>query len=91
MKKFSKIGIVGFKDKSADLANALDQIADWAATHPKVEFFALDSLKGLAKKPIHVIKESGLSRMDLLLVSAGTVRCFRPRISRSGITFPYSG
>ena len=71
MKKFSKIGIVGFKDKSADLANALDQIAVWAAAHPKVEFFALDSLKGLAKKPIHVIKESGLSRMDLLLAIGG--------------------
>ncbi|MBR2058934.1 MAG: NAD(+)/NADH kinase [Fibrobacter sp.] len=71
MKKFSKIGIVGFKDKSADLANALDQIADWAATHPKVEFFALDSLKGLAKKPTHVIKESGLARMDLLLAIGG--------------------
>ena len=71
MKKFSKIGIVGFKDRSADLASALDQIALWAASHLDVEFFALDSLKGLAKKPIRVIKESGLSRMDLLLAIGG--------------------
>lgn len=71
MKRFSKIGIVGFKDRSADLASALDQIALWAASHLDVEFFALDSLKGLAKKPIRVIKESGLSRMDLLLAIGG--------------------
>ena len=47
MKKFfEKIGIVGFKDKSADLVSALEQISAWAESHPKVCFYALDSLKG---------------------------------------------
>ena len=71
MKKFAKIGIVGFKDKSADLARALDQIALWSITHPEVQFFALSSLKELVKKPIRVVKESSLSRMDLLLAIGG--------------------
>lgn len=72
MKKFfEKIGIVGFKDKSADLVSALEQISAWAESHPKVCFYALDSLKGLVKKPIRVVKESGLSNMDLLLAIGG--------------------
>ena len=70
-KSFVNIGIVGFKDKSADLACALNQIALWAIAHPKVKFFALDSLSGLVQKPIRVVKESGLSRMDLLLAIGG--------------------
>lgn len=72
MKKFfEKIGIVGFKDRSADLACALDQILAWAVDHPQVEFSALDSLKGLVKKPVKIIKESGLKNMDLLLAIGG--------------------
>ncbi len=51
MKKFSKIGIVGFKDRSADLARALEQIALWAQVHPQVEFCALSNLRELAKNP----------------------------------------
>ena len=42
-KSFSSIGIVGFKDKSADLACALKQITSWALEHPQVKFYALDS------------------------------------------------
>lgn len=71
MKKFSKIGIVGFKDRSADLARALEQIALWAQVHPQVEFCALSNLRELAKKPIRIVKESALSRMDLLLAIGG--------------------
>lgn len=70
-KFFSNIGIVGFKDKSADLACALDHIAAWAWDHPQVKFSALDSLKELAKKPIRVVKESALKKMDLLLAIGG--------------------
>ena len=70
-KSFEKIGILGFKDKSADLALALEQISAWAKVHSQVQFFALDSLKGLVKKPIRVVKESGLSGMDLLLAIGG--------------------
>ena len=70
-KSFEKIGIVGFKDKSADLALALEQISAWAKIHPQVQFFALESLRGLVKKPIRVVKESGLSGMDLLLAIGG--------------------
>ena len=68
---FKKIGIVGFKDKSADLACALNQIALWAVAHPQVKFFALDSLSGLVQKPIRVVKEPGLRNMDLLLAIGG--------------------
>ena len=71
MKKFSKIGIVGFKDRSADLARALEQIALWAQVHPQVEFCALSNLRELAKKTIRIVKESALSRMDLLLAIGG--------------------
>lgn len=71
MKKFSKIGIVGFKDRSADLARALEQIALWAQVHPQVEFCALSNLRELAKKPIRIVKESALARMDLLLAIGG--------------------
>lgn len=71
MKKFSKIGIVGFKDRSADLARALEQIALWAQVHPQVEFCALSNLRELAKKPIRIVKESALSHMDLLLAIGG--------------------
>ena len=71
MKKFSKIGIVGFKERSADIARALEQIALWAQVHPQVQFCALSNLRELAKKPIRIVKESALSRMDLLLAIGG--------------------
>ena len=70
-KSFVNIGIVGFKGKSADLACALDQITLWAIAHPKVKCFALDSLSELVQKPIRIVKESALSRMDLLLAIGG--------------------
>ncbi|MCQ2063809.1 MAG: NAD(+)/NADH kinase [Fibrobacter sp.] len=71
MREFKNIGIVGFKDKSADLALALETICKWAKLHSQVTFSALDSLKELVKKPIRVVKESGLKRMDLLLAIGG--------------------
>lgn len=71
MNKFKNIGIVGFKDKSADLALALETICKWAKLHPQVTFSALDSLKELVKKPIRVVKESAIKRVDLLLAIGG--------------------
>jgi len=68
---FAKIGIVGWKDKSADLALALEKIAQWGAAHPQVTFCVLDNLKELAKKPIKVVKESALCKVDLLLAIGG--------------------
>ena len=70
-KSFSNIGIVGFKDKSSDLACALKQITAWALEHPQVKFCALDSLKELLKKPIRVVKESALQKTDLLMAIGG--------------------
>ena len=70
-KSFSNIGIVGFKDKSADLACALKQISAWALEHPQVKFCALDSLKELVKKPIRIVKESALQKTDLLIAVGG--------------------
>ena len=34
--RFEKIGIVGWKDKSPDLALALENISEWASSHPQV-------------------------------------------------------
>lgn len=68
---FNNIGIVGFKDKSADLALALEAICMWAKLHSQVTFFALDNLRELAKKPIRVVKESSLRKCDLLLAIGG--------------------
>ena len=71
MSSFNKIGIVGWKDKSPDLALALEKIAEWAASHPQVSFCVLDNLKELVKKPIKVVKESQLCKTDLLLAIGG--------------------
>lgn len=69
--RFNKIGIIGWKDKSPDLALALEKISEWAAAHPQVTFCALENLKELAKKPIKVVKESALCKVDLLLAIGG--------------------
>ena len=71
MSSFNKIGIVGWKDKSPDLALALEKIAEWAESHPQVSFCVLDNLKELVKKPIKVVKESQLCKTDLLLAIGG--------------------
>jgi len=68
---FRTIGIVGWKDKSPDLALALDVISAWATAHPQVKFYALENLKGIARKPIKVVKESALCKSDLLLAIGG--------------------
>lgn len=70
-KSFKNIGIVGFKDKSADLALALDLISSWAEKHTEVSFSALDTLKGLVRKPIRAVKKSELHRVDLILAIGG--------------------
>lgn len=70
-KSFKNIGIVGFKDKSADLALALDLISSWAEKHTEVTFSALDTLKGLVRKPIRAVKKSELHRVDLILAIGG--------------------
>ena len=68
---FRTIGIVGWKDKSPDLALALDVISAWATAHPQVKFCALENLKEIARKPIKVVKESALCKSDLLLAIGG--------------------
>ena len=68
---FRTIGIVGWKDKSPDLALALDVISAWATAHPQVKFCALENLKGIARKPIKVVKETSLCKSDLLLAIGG--------------------
>lgn len=68
---FETIGIVAWKDKSQDLALALEKISQWATVHPQVTFYVLDNLKELVKKPIKVIKASAFSKVDLLLAIGG--------------------
>lgn len=71
MHKFKNIGLVGFKDKSADLAFAMEQIGDWAAAHPKVSFTAIENLKDLVRGPIRVGRKFDLKKCDLLLAIGG--------------------
>lgn len=68
---FRTIGIVGWKDKSHDLALALDVISTWATAHPQVTFCVLENLKEIARKPIKVVKETALCKSDLLLAIGG--------------------
>lgn len=65
------VGIIGWKEKSLDLARALDSIAEWAVSHPEMKFIAMDNLKGLVKKPIKIVKEASIKKADLLLAVGG--------------------
>jgi len=67
----NKIGIVGWKDKSADLALALEMIAEWSKTHKEVSFCALESLKEVSPKNIEIVTEDALRKCDLLLAIGG--------------------
>ena len=68
---FKRIGIVGFKDKSADLVLALEQVCAWAKEHPEIKFCAINTLGALIKKPIVAVKQSELHKMDMLLAIGG--------------------
>lgn len=67
----NRIGIVGWKDKSADLALALEMIAEWSKTHKEVSFCALESLKEVSPKNIEIVTEEALRKCDLLLAIGG--------------------
>lgn len=69
--QFNTIGIIGWKDKSPDLAQALETIAEWGSAHPQVKFIAMENLKELAKKPIKIVKEAAIKKADLLLAIGG--------------------
>ena len=68
---FKRIGIVGFKDKSADLVLALELVGTWAKEHPEIKFCAINTLGGLVKKPIVAVKQAELHKMDMLLAIGG--------------------
>lgn len=67
----NRIGIVGWKDKSADLALALEMIAEWSKSHKEVSFCALESLKEVSPKNIEIVTEDALRKCDLLLAIGG--------------------
>ena len=67
----NRIGIVGWKDKSADLALALEMIAEWSKTHKEVSFCALESLKEVSPKNIEIVTEDALRKCNLLLAIGG--------------------
>ncbi len=69
--EFKTIGIIGWKDKSPDLALALDTISEWGCAHPQVSLIAMENLKELVKKPIKIVKESAIKKADLLLAIGG--------------------
>lgn len=68
---YNRIGIVGWKDKSADLALALEMIAEWSKSHKEVYFCALESLKEVSPKNIEIVTEDALRKCDLLLAIGG--------------------
>jgi NAD+ kinase len=67
----SKVGIVGWKDKSADLALAIETIALWAEVHPNVLFCAMEPLLDLVREPIRMVSEGDLLQCDLLIAIGG--------------------
>lgn len=69
--KLKKIGIVGFKSKSAELISALEGISAWASKHPEIHFYTLESLRDKAQKPFKVVSERTMRSVDLLLAIGG--------------------
>lgn len=68
---FKTIGIIGWKDKSPELALALETISQWGSAHPQVKFVAMENLKELVKAPIKIVKEASVKKADLLLAIGG--------------------
>lgn len=68
---FKTIGIIGWKDKSPELALALETISQWGSAHPQVKFVAMENLKELVKAPIKIVKEASIKKADLLLAIGG--------------------
>ncbi|MCQ2124043.1 MAG: NAD(+)/NADH kinase [Fibrobacter sp.] len=68
---FKTIGIIGWKDKSPELALALETISQWGSAHPQVKFVAMENLKELVKAPIKIVKEATIKKADLLLAIGG--------------------
>ncbi len=69
--KLSKIGIVGFKEKSSDLQTALETIIRFGETHKEIRFYATESLRALVKKPIRVVSDRTMRSVDLLVAIGG--------------------
>ncbi len=69
--KFSKIGIVGFKGKSAELLKALEVISLFAARHREISFCAVDVLKDIVPRGIRIVGERSLRKCSLLIAIGG--------------------
>lgn len=68
---FRKIGIVGWKDKSADLALALETIHEWSREHKDVSFCASESLAEVTYTSLKTVTERTLRKCDLLIAIGG--------------------
>lgn len=68
---YHKIGIVGWKDKSADLALAFNLITQWSKNHKDISFCALESLKEVSPDFIEIVPEQTLRECDLLMAIGG--------------------
>ncbi len=68
---FSNIGIIGWKDKNADLRFAMEIFARVASVYKQVHFYVLESLQGLVQKPIRVASEAKIKKCDLLIAVGG--------------------
>ena len=69
--KFSKIGIVGYKEQSPELLKAMEKISAFAVLHPAISFYAVESLKGMALSKIRMVSERFLRQCDLLIAIGG--------------------
>ena len=65
------IGIVGWKERSPRLAEAMELVGRWALSHAQVRVVVGESLRALAVKPMHVGSEKQLRACDALVAIGG--------------------
>lgn len=66
-----RIGIIGWKERSPRLAEALGIISRWAAEHSHMEILAAESLQALVSPSLHIVNENALRECDALIAVGG--------------------
>lgn len=69
--RIASIGIVGWKDRSPRLTEALEQIAQWAETHPHVPVWVGESLQSLVTAPLRCATDEQLRECGALVAVGG--------------------
>lgn len=71
MTPIRSIGVVGWKERSPRLAEALATISRWAAANPQIKICAAESLRALVEKPLRIASEKVLRSCDALVAVGG--------------------